>query len=642
MKHCLYCFFAFTLFITADVSAQIEREEKSRQQLREMSGTFLPPEAVWFNAKRPFQVARLDRERVILHFWDPITANGWESMRVVNELHKKYPSAIALSVLPPIAELYNDSALVSELVRKFGINHPMIFTDDYSAFNFPDSTAINNLPSIYVVEATGLASGPVGIDRIAELETLLATLYPNEGKEASGIYKYSLPETGKGILHLLNYPSDAAEDPLSGNLFIADAGSNRIIELNTDGRIERVYGSGVAGLQDGKYGGTKFNNPKGLTFDRDNGILYVADTYNHCIRSIDPKTGVVKTVLGNGTLARELQLFVDSTENGLNYPADVAFTRGRLMIAMAGANQIWEYNPQNGKGRAAIGNGKAASVDGGTGVAALHSPQHLTQGSEGDLYVADIGSGKIRRIEQSGLITTLDFDDGLLGQHGVIGGLTFGGRELFISNYIGNQILKWNLDEEMQVLAGSGTPGKLDGGAGKAQFHRPAGLAYVDGDLMVIDQFNGALRRVNAKRGKTKSIGMYNFYDLFRTIEAYSSGDQVIFEELILKKGTNAVYVEMNLDQGYKWETAGRNKITMEIPGENRLLNFDPTRGFIELEVNGSERNNNATVQVYATVRHKETDQVTFRTFLLLFPLVYEPELGKRQHDLTWRPFSDL
>lgn len=642
MKRYLICLMAFVIVFAQKAEAQIEREKKSKQKLKEMSGTFLPKDAIWFNSKRPFSTSQFDEERLILHFWNPLKAEGWETMRAVKDLHIKYPSAVALTVLPSTTELYRDSTVVNELITKFGINHPLIYINDYSTFNFADSVAIQQTPVVYLVDADGRTTGGVKANGMVDMEKALQAFFPNEGRPASGIYKYSLTEKSSGVLNVLNNPADVAEDPVTGNLFVADAGSHRVLEISPDGRVERAYGSGIPGLQDGKYGGTRFNSPKGLAFDPESGLLYVADTYNHVIRSIDPETGVVKTVLGNGTLNQQFQLFVDSTENGLNYPADVAFTRGRLMIAMAGANQIWQYNPQNGKGRAAIGNGKPASVDGGTGVAALHSPQHLVAGNNGDLFVADVGSGKVRKVAQTGMMTTINIDPEILGEYGSVAGLAYGNEELFLSDYIGNRILKWTEEKGVEVLSGSGANGKEDGSAAKSRFYRPAGLVYTDGDLIVVDEYNGALRKVNPKRGKTKSIRLYNFYDLFRTVEAYSVGHQVIFDELILKKGTNSVYVEMILDEPYKWETAGRNAITMELPGENRLLNFDPTRGFIELEVNGSETNNIATVQVYATVRNRETDEVTFRAFLLLFPLVFEPEIGERQHDIVWRPFRDL
>ena len=88
-------------------------------------------------------------------------------------------------------------------------------------------------------------------------------------------------------------PAGLAEDA-AGDLFIADAGGQRIRELSADGVVSTVAGSGSlnasglwvsGGFRDGAPASAQFNHPSGVAVASD-GALYVADTLNHCVRKI--------------------------------------------------------------------------------------------------------------------------------------------------------------------------------------------------------------------------------------------------------------------------------------------------------------------------------------------------------------------
>src|SRR5579862_5600824 len=87
----------------------------------------------------------------------------------------------------------------------------------------------------------------------------------------------------------------------SGNAYIAEMGGNRISLLDKGGKLSVFAGTGEKGLagDGGPAARAQFNGPHHLLVGPD-GDLYVADTFNNCVRKIDLRTGVVTRVAGTG------------------------------------------------------------------------------------------------------------------------------------------------------------------------------------------------------------------------------------------------------------------------------------------------------------------------------------------------------
>src|SRR4051812_3448382 len=84
-----------------------------------------------------------------------------------------------------------------------------------------------------------------------------------------------------------------------GQMVVAEFGGHRVIALDKDGKATVLAGSGRMGFADGVGEKAEFNATHNLAVAPD-GAIYVADTLNHRVRKLDPKTGMVTTIAGGG------------------------------------------------------------------------------------------------------------------------------------------------------------------------------------------------------------------------------------------------------------------------------------------------------------------------------------------------------
>ena len=127
-----------------------------------------------------------------------------------------------------------------------------------------------------------------------------------------------------------NQPSDLVLT--MGHLFIADAEASavRAIGLDEEMRVMTLVGQGLFefGDVDGQGAAVRLQHPTGLATD--GRLLYIADTYNHKIKTLDPSTGDVRTLIGTGAPGADDGPFALAT---LYEPEGLAYMDGRLYIA---------------------------------------------------------------------------------------------------------------------------------------------------------------------------------------------------------------------------------------------------------------------------------------------------------------------
>ncbi len=178
----------------------------------------------------------------------------------------------------------------------------------------------------------------------------------------------------------------------------------------TDVRVVTVAGDGTAGLTDGVGTAAQFDQPDGVTVNKTNGLIIVGDTGNNAIRTVTPD-GTVATLAGNGTPA-----FADGdgADARFNQPDGVAVdSSGNVYVADTGNNRIRKITP-GGTVTTIAGDGTADFKDDNGTSAQLNGPTGITVDSSGIIFVADSGNNVIRRIDSAGNVTTVAGD--IVGQ----------------------------------------------------------------------------------------------------------------------------------------------------------------------------------------------------------------------------------
>jgi sugar lactone lactonase YvrE len=334
----------------------------------------------------------------------------------------------------------------------------------FSGDNGPATSATLNNPIAVAVDAGGnIFISDAGNRRIRKVSagTGFITTVAGNGMFDSGDVGDNGPATAAQIAPL-GFAVDAA-----GNLIIADVGNNRIRKVDAAAKIiTTIAGNGESGF--GGDGGlataASLNAPNAVAVDA-GGNIFITDSLNYRVRRVDAKTGTISTMGGNG-LARIPDENAPATASALNYPRGVVFdAAGNLFIADTGNSRIRKVDAASGVITTVAGNNLFSfSGDGGPASAAdLSAPDGVAMDAAGNLFIADTSNQRIRKIDTKGIITTV----------------------------AGNS--------QPSFQPGFSGDGDL---ATKALLNYPRGVA-IDGagNLFIADTENHRIRRVDAKSG---------------------------------------------------------------------------------------------------------------------------------------------
>ncbi|MBL8229395.1 MAG: hypothetical protein JNL98_12985 [Bryobacterales bacterium] len=224
-------------------------------------------------------------------------------------------------------------------------------------------------------------------------------------------------DNGPATNALISTPVGVAVDS-QNRIYFSQIGFALIRRIDTNGTITTFAGNRQRDFRgdNGPATQASFNGPVGIAFDASDN-LYVADRTNRRIRRITP-AGIVTTVAGDG----QNRYFGDggpALQAGLRDPYAVAvMPNGDVLVADVSDNRIRRFTP-GGTISTFAGNGRNASSgdDGPATQASLSAPAGLAVDANGNVYVLDNGTHTVRRIDTSGIITTIA-GNGRLGYSG--------------------------------------------------------------------------------------------------------------------------------------------------------------------------------------------------------------------------------
>jgi len=215
---------------------------------------------------------------------------------------------------------------------------------------------------------------------------------------------------GSALSAALGQPEGIAIDK-AGNIYVADAAANRVRIIAPDGTIQTFAGTGVAGFagDGGPATAAQLNQPYGLALDPA-GNLYIADLGNGRVRKVSI-TGVIQTVAGGGAFPATNQgQGGPATSAQLMQPRNVTLdAAGSLYISDFGANQVYSVG-FDGTLTLMAGTGVAAFSGDGTSalLAQLSAPAGLAVDFYGQLYIADSGNNRVRKVYNGVIITVFN------------------------------------------------------------------------------------------------------------------------------------------------------------------------------------------------------------------------------------------
>jgi thiol-disulfide isomerase/thioredoxin len=423
----------------------------------------------WFNTASEISIKDLRGKIVIFDFWTYCCINCLHVLPDLKFLEQKYANQlVVIGVHAPKFDNEKDSDNIREAILRYEVEHPVVNDADMviaRKYHF------SSWPTLVLVDPEGNYVGQQPGEGNRELfDTVISRMidyHRAKGTLDETPVRFDL-EREKAKPTPLRFPGKVLADEASDRLFISDSNHNRIVVASLAGELIDVIGCGAIGSDDGPYAAATFDHPQGMCLV--GRTLYVADTENHLIRSVDLAHKTVSTLAGTGEQSRGRLPGGLLRDLSLNSPWDLLHLEGVLYIAMAGPHQLWQHKLGTETIEVFAGTGREDIIDGPLDYCALAQPSGLTTDGTALYEVCSEGSA-VRKVTR--------------GKEGEI--VTLAGPRDFPQ---GRALFEF---------------GDIDGAGERARLQHPLGIVYHDGALYVADTYNHKIKRVDPKTGACRT-----------------------------------------------------------------------------------------------------------------------------------------
>src|SRR5262245_14143632 len=468
----------------------------------------------WLNTGKPLTLKDLKGKVVLLDFWTLCCINCIHIMPDLARLEKKYANElVVIGVHSAKFDNEKNSESIRKAILRYDLRHPVVNDADQKIWNAYDCSS---WPTLILVDPEGNLLGQTsGEGKFDLLDKVIGKVVDEHRKKKTlneTPMRFDTARFRDKVDSPLYFPGKVLADAKADRLYIADSTNHRIVVTDLRGNKVAIAGTGTPGRKDGPFATAQFDDPQGMAVN--GSVLYVADRKNHCIRELDLRTRMVRTIAGTGEQDRDRAEGGPALERGLNSPWDLYLDGDRLFIAMAGHHQIWTLNFKDKRVEPFAGMGAERLRDGPHETACFAQPSGLTSDGK-NLYVADPEVSAVRKVpmDGQGRVSTLvgtglfDFgdEDGIAKeaklQHAI--GVQYHDGKVYVADTYNSKLRVIDLKDQSVTTFLGAKPGDKD-----PPFNEPAGLSLADGKLYVADTNAHRIRVVDLKTKALSTLAL--------------------------------------------------------------------------------------------------------------------------------------